>query len=180
MKKIGLVLFMSCILIISDVFAQKKPEIIKGKQGGYQLKVNGKPFLILGGELGNSATSDQEEMKYIWPKLHELHLNTVLAPVYWELLEPVEGKFDFSSVDAMINQARESNLHMIFLWFGTWKNSMSCYTPEWIKKDYQRFPRTVDKAGKPSEIVSAFSENALNSDVKAFTALLNHLKSIDT
>jgi len=167
------------IFIISGVFAQKTPEIIKGKQGDFQLLVNGKPFLLLGGELSNSATSDVEEMKSYWTKLHEMHLNTVLAPVYWELLEPAEGRFDFTLVDAMISQARENNLKLVFLWFGTWKNSMSCYTPEWIKKDFKRFPRTVDKAGKPSEIVSAFSPDALVADTKAFKALLEHLKTID-
>ena len=108
-----------------------------------------------------------------------MHLNTALAPVYWELLEPKEGKFDFSLVDAMIAQARESKLHLVFLWFGTWKNSMSCYAPEWIKKDYKRFPRTLDKAGKPSEIVSTFSKEALTADVKAFKALLGHIKALD-
>jgi len=149
------------------------------KNATTQLFVDGKPFLMLGGELGNSATSDKDEMKSIWPKLHDMNLNTVLAPIYWELLEPVEGKFDFTLVDAMINQARESDLHLVFLWFGTWKNSMSCYTPEWIKKDYKQFPRTLDKAGKPSEIVSAFSGNVLTTDIKAFTALLSHVKSID-
>ena len=179
MHKIKLILSLFAVFVISDALAQKASEIIKGMQGDFQFIVNSKPFLILGGELGNSATSDKEEMKSIWPKLHEMHLNTVLAPVYWEMLEPVEGKFDFTLVDSMINQARGSNLHLVFLWFGTWKNSMSCYTPNWLKTDYKRFPRTHDKTGAPSEIVSAFSENALNSDVKAYTALLNHIKSVD-
>jgi len=179
MHKFRLLLSLWTILIISGVFAQKTPEIIKGKQGDFQLIVNGKPFLMLGGELGNSATSDKEEMKTLWPKLAKMHLNTVLAPVYWELLEPTEGKYDFSLVDVMISQARESKLKLVFLWFGTWKNSMSCYTPEWVKKDYNRFPRTLDRAGKSSEIVSALSEQALNADVKVFSALLAHIKAVD-
>ena len=179
MQKIKWILFLCATFVISGVFAQKTPEIVKGKQGDFQMIVNGKPFLILGGELGNSATSDVDEMKGIWPKLQKMNLNTVLAPVYWELMEPVEGNFDFTLVDAMINQARESNLHLVFLWFGTWKNSMSCYTPEWIKKDFKRFPRTLDKSGNPSEIVSAFSKNILVSDIKAFNALMTHIKSVD-
>jgi len=179
MQKIKWILFLCATFVISGVFAQKTPEIVKGKQGDFQMIVNGKPFLILGGELGNSATSDVDEMKGIWQKLQKMNLNTVLAPVYWELMESVEGNFDFTLVDAMINQARESNLHLVFLWFGTWKNSMSCYTPEWIKKDFKRFPRTLDKSGNPSEIVSAFSKNILASDIKAFSALMTHIKSVD-
>ena len=165
--------------ICLTAFAQRSPEIVKAKNGEFQLIVKGKPFLMLGGELGNSATADAGQMKSIWPKLQQMHLNTVLAPVYWELMEPQEGKFDFTLVDAMISQARESNLHLVLLWFGTWKNSISCYAPEWIKKDYKRFPRTLDRQGKPSEIVSAFSENALNADIKAFKALMEHVKIKD-
>ena len=86
--------------ICLTAFAQRAPEIVKAKSGEFQLIVKGKPFLMLGGELGNSATADAEQMKSIWPKLQQMHLNTVLAPVYWELMEPQEGKFDFTLVDA--------------------------------------------------------------------------------
>jgi hypothetical protein len=152
---------------------------IKKTNGVFQLIVKEKPFLVLGGELSNSATSDAEMMKGIWGKLKDMNLNTVLAPVYWELIEPQESKFDFTLVDAMINQAREKDLHLVLLWFGTWKNSMSCYVPQWIKEDYKRFPRTLDANGKPSEIVSPFCEDALNADIEAFCELMKHIKSMD-
>src|SRR5262249_2887642 len=75
------------------------------KQGAAtQLIVDGKPFLVLGGELGNSSSSSLEYMRPVWPKLVALNLNTVLAPVYWELIEPVEGKFDFTLVDGLIRK----------------------------------------------------------------------------
>ncbi len=72
-----------------------------------QLVVDGHPFLMLGGELGNSTASSPASLDAAWPKLQALHLNTVLSPVYWELVEPTEGKLDFSSVDRVITQARE-------------------------------------------------------------------------
>ena len=56
--------------------------------------VDGKPFLMLAGELRNSTTSSLEFMKPVWSKLVALHLNTVLAAVQWELLEPKPGQFD--------------------------------------------------------------------------------------
>ena len=34
-----------------------------------QLIVDGKPFLILGGELGNSSASSAEYMQPLWPRL---------------------------------------------------------------------------------------------------------------
>src|SRR5436853_3766091 len=61
-----------------------------------QLIVDAKPFLILGGELGNSTASSAEALGPVWPRLRRLHLNTVLAPVYWELTERKEGTFDFN------------------------------------------------------------------------------------
>lgn len=164
----------------SCAFAQKMPEIVKWRNADFQLLVDGKPFLIRGGELGNSVASDTNVMKPVWPKLRAMNLNTVLAPVYWELLEPQEGTFDFSLVDAMIAQARENQLRLVFLWFGSWKNSMSCYAPDWVKKDYKRFPRTLDSDANPAEILSAFSNEAMNADIRAFRSLMTHLKAIDS
>ena len=80
-------------------------------------------------------------MRPAWSKLKWMHLNTVLTPVYWELLEPAEGKFDFTLVDSMILEARKQNLKLILLWFGSWKNSMSCYAPEWVKLNSEKFER---------------------------------------
>jgi hypothetical protein len=58
-----------------------------------QLIVNAKPFLILGGELHNSSTSTNVSMQPIWEQMKKKNLNTVIAPVYRELLEPEEGHF---------------------------------------------------------------------------------------
>src|SRR5450631_802479 len=69
------------------------------KNGYAELLVDGRPFLMRAGELGNSSASGVAYMKPIWPKLVKMHLNTLLAPVYWELLEPRDGQFDFSLVD---------------------------------------------------------------------------------
>jgi hypothetical protein len=83
----------------------------------------GKPFLMLAGELHNSSASSLEYMEPMWNKLEALGLNTVLATVSWELIEPQEGRFDFTLVDGLIEQARRHNLHLVFLWFASWKNA---------------------------------------------------------
>jgi beta-galactosidase GanA len=150
------------------------------KQGAAtQLVVDGKPFLVLGGELGNSSSSSLEFMRPIWPKLVALNLNTVLAPVYWELIEPAEGKFDFTLVDGLIQEARKHGLRLAPLWFASWKNSMSCYAPAWVKTDQRRFPRAEDKAGNGMEILSPFSKENLDADSRAFAAFMRHLREVD-
>src|SRR5690348_11507218 len=114
----------------SIVVAQQSRIPFLRKQGtATQLIVDDKPFLVLGGELGNSSSSAAEYMRPIWPRLAAMNLNTVLMPVYWELIEPTEGKFDFTLIDALIQDARKHHLRLIPLWFGSWKNSMSSYAP---------------------------------------------------
>lgn len=144
-----------------------------------QLLLKNSPFLILGGELGNSSASSLNYLKLIFPQLKSMNLNTVLAPVYWELLEPEENKFDFSLVDGMITEARKYDMKLVLLWFGTWKNSMSCYAPSWMKTNSKRFPRTSDSNGRSHEIFSVFGKETLEADKKAFTALMKHIRETD-
>lgn len=143
-----------------------------------QLIVNGQPFLIRGGELGNSS-AEPGYLRPFWPKLKSMNLNAVVAPVYWDLIEPAEGRFDFSSVDGLIADARSNDMHLVLLWFGTWKNSMSCYAPGWVKSDQARFPRAMDASGRNLEILSAFSAANVEADVHAFAALMHHLRESD-
>ena len=178
-------IFMS-ILMFTTLYGQQKnsnrsDDIPHLEQKGktYQLMVDGNPFLILGGELGNSSFTSLEYMKPNWKKLTELNLNTVLAPIYWELIEPVEDKFDFDLYDKLINEARKNNLKLILLWFGSWKNSMSSHVPSWVKLDQERFPRAKDDQGRSQEILSPFSNNNLQADLKAFRSLMQHIKDID-
>jgi hypothetical protein len=135
--------------------------------------------LILGGELSNSAATTVEDIDEVLPRMKALGLNTVLVPVYWELMEPVEGKMDFTLVDRIIDVARQQDLKIVPLWFGAWKNSMSCYTPAWFKRDVKRFPRVLTEEGKPLEIASCFSDNVLQADLKAFSALMRHIAEKD-
>lgn len=144
------------------------------------LMVQGKPFIILGGELGNSSFTSVEYMAPVWEKLKKMHLNTVLAPVYWELIEPREGQFDFVLLDELITEARKNDLKIVLLWFGSWKNSMSSHVPSWIKQNPDKYPRVLDEKGESQEILSPFSNNNLQADVKAFTALITHLKKVDS
>ncbi|MBQ9232161.1 MAG: DUF5597 domain-containing protein [Prevotella sp.] len=134
--------------------------------------------IILGGELSNSAVTSVADVDEVIPRMKTFGLNTVLVPAYWEFLEPEEGKFDFTLIDRTILRARENELRIVFLWFGAWKNSMSCYAPLWFKKDTKRFPRACTAEGKPLEIASAFSENVFQADNRAFETLVKHIVAV--
>jgi len=143
-----------------------------------QLIVDGQPFLARGGELGNSS-GEPDFLRPSWPRLKAMNLNTVVAPVYWDVIEPVEGKYDFATVDGLLRDAQASQMRLVLLWFGSWKNSMSCYAPAWVKADQARFPRTQGSDGKGQEILSPFSAVNRDTDARAFVALMRHLKASD-
>ncbi len=149
------------------------------KGGTTQLIVDGRPFLIIGGELHNSSSSSLGYMEPIWERLVTLQLNTVLAAVSWELVEPYEGSFDWTIVDGLIQAARRHNLRLILLWFGSWKNGASSYVPLWVKQNYYRFPRARRQDGQAVEVLSTFAEANVHADARAFAALLRHLRDVD-
>ena len=145
----------------------------------YQLMVEGKPFIMLAGELGNSTATTMESMKPVWPRLKDLNLNTVLLPIYWELFEPEEGKYDYHLIEDLILEARKYDLKLVVLWFGAWKNSMSSHVPSWVKLDQKRFPRARNKNGESQEILTPFSDNNLEADLRAYQHLLRFIKEVD-
>jgi len=151
---------------------------IEKKGGHFDMVVDGKPFLILGAQINNSS-SWASTLPKVWPAVEDLRVNTVEAPVYWEQMEPKQGNFDFANVDLLVNGAREHHLHLVLLWFGTWKNGQAHYVPEWIKTDPQKYPREVSLYGKILDVLSPNSATNLEADKLAFVALMRHLKAID-
>ena len=160
-----------------------------------QLFVDGKPFIMLAGELHNSSASSAEYMQSgVWDKLSALHLNTVIGTVSWELVEPEEGKFDFSLVDAQIAQARQRNMRLVLIWFATWKNAGSSYVPRWVKADRKRFPPMVVQVKAGGGIgsvvansmekhgdgpLSPFGTETMKADATAFGQLMRHIAVVD-
>ncbi len=179
MKKLAV---LSCFFVfvqLQCLVAQTDIPHLQKAGNRHQLMVNGEPFLMLAGELGNSTASTIESMEAVWPRLKELNLNTVLVPVFWELLEPDEGEFDYRLIDSLIEEARRYDLKIVFLWFGSWKNSMSSHAPAWVKTDTRRFPRAKSETGESQEILTPFSESNMKADLNAYRNLLRHIKKVD-
>src|SRR3989304_3118829 len=173
----GLLLACNLAIIAHAADAPSIPHL--RRQGtATQLIVDGGPFLGRGGELGN-ATGEPEFLRQYWPRLTALHINTLLVPVYWDVIEPEPGRFDFTTVDTLLADSRERDMRLVLLWFGSWKNSMSCYAPAWVKRDSMRFPRSQDATGRALEMLSPFHGANLEADAQAFGALMRHLREID-
>jgi len=142
--------------------------------------VNGKPFYPLGAQADNLSGQSASESEKSFKVVQKLHGNTLEIPVYWEQVEPEEGKFDFTSVDALLANARKYGLKLILLWFATWKNANMDYAPAWVKTNPQRFKRVLSATGIELWILSSHCKANLEADKKAFTALCKYLKAKDS
>lgn len=159
---------------------RKFPQLIYNENGVPILQVDGEPFLIIGGELHNSASSNIDFMeKEVWPYIRSFKLNTVILPVAWETIEPEEGEFDFSLLQGILQQARREKVKLILLWFGLWKNGESHYVPSWVKEDTKRFFRAQYRGRIPSNTVSPLCQAGVEADKKAFVKLMEYIRDHD-
>ncbi len=179
-KKFFVCLFFVTILA-GNTFSQQTrnplPTVIQ-KNGRHALLVDGEPYFILGGQAHNSS-GWPAMLPGVWSAVKSLHANTLEIPVYWEQLEPEQGNFAFSIVDTMLSQARQHHVRLVLLWFATWKNGSNHYMPGWMKRDALKYPNVSGQNGKLIDSPSPHSDATLMADIKAFTALMTHLKKTD-
>lgn len=78
--------------------------------------VGGRPQLLLGGgQLHNSTSSDLDRARAAFDRVVAMGGNAVTTTVSWHLVEPVEGSYDFSGVDPLVDMARERGLALTLL-----------------------------------------------------------------
>ncbi len=145
--------------------------------------VNGKPFYPLGRHriyMGGYSVHNESEIEANFKASKLTQGNTVCLAIFWDQIEPEEGKYDFSGVDTLISIARRYELKLIFLWFATWKNGVMDYAPMWMKSDPQRYKRVTASNGKHIWVLSSHCRENLEADKKAFSALCEHLKIKDS
>jgi hypothetical protein len=173
--------FVAIVLISLNGFSQtdagEMPKLIS-KNGRHALLVDGEPFFIFGAQAHNSSGWPWL-LPRLWTAIEQMHANTLEVPVYWEQIESRPGKFDFSLVDTLLVQARQHKVHLVLLWFATWKNGSNHYMPEWMKRDPGKYPNITGKDGKPVDSPSPNMEATMEADRKAFAAFMRHLKESD-
>ena len=144
--------------------------------------VDGKSFFPIGAEFlcqtGYSAR-DEAEIEEAFKAIKTATGNTGEFPVFWDQVEPEEGKYDFSSVDTLISIARKYEVKLILVWFATWKNGTMDFAPAWVKTNPKRFKREKASDGKDIWVLSSHCPATLEADQKVFTALCKHLKAKD-
>jgi Domain of unknown function (DUF5597)/Glycosyl hydrolases family 35 len=153
------------------------PQIIE-KNGRHALQVDGQPFFMLGGQAHNSS-GWPGMLPGVWSAIETMHANTLEVPVYWEQIEAQPGKFNFSLVDTLLIQAREHKVHLVLLWFGTWKNGSNHYMPEWMKREKEKYPNITGRNGQPVDSPSPHTKAAMEADAKAFTTVMAYLVKAD-
>lgn len=173
-----LLISLICILHIKAGISQI-PSLKKNEFNATQLIVHGKPFLMLAGEANNSSGSNIAYMEKTMKALHEVNLNSLLVSVTWEIIEPQEDTFDFTSVDELIRVARENDMKLCLLWFGSWKNGFSPYAPLWVLNDTKRFSRVKDEKGQNTRTLTPLCNATKEADAKAYISLMKHLASVD-
>lgn len=186
------VLVAVCSLCCAQASAQpsNKPHL-KNNGNATQLVVDGKPMLLLCGELGNSSSSSISYAAESLAKCKQLGLNSAIASISWEQFEPQEGKYDYSLIDGLIKEAEKNNLKLVVIWFASYKNGLSSFAPAWVRRDQQRFPRMIgpsiegltggaDQASYYKNILSPFFEASWKADAKAFAQMMKHIKETDT
>ncbi len=157
--------------------ARELPHFVS-ENGRHAFMVDGAPFLMLAGQANNSSNYESM-LPHVWPAIEQMHANTLIMPIGWEQIEPVEGEFDFSFVNTLIQQARAHDKRLALLWFATWKNTSASYTPEWVKTDPDRFPHMLTQDGTPHYALSALGAETLAADPRAFAALMAHIRDVD-
>jgi hypothetical protein len=169
------------LLLIGEAFGQANtgmiPKMVE-KNGHHALLVDGKPFLILGGQAHNSSAWPGM-MPQLWFAVEKMHANTLEIPIYWEQIEEQQGKFDFSLINILLVQAREHKIHLVLLWFATWKNGSNHYMPEWMKRDAGKYPNLIGVKGQAVDSPSPNIKATMDADIKAFATVMKYLKKAD-
>ncbi len=126
---------------------------------------------------------------YLYPAAKELSLNALKVPVKWSQVESVQGEYDFTYVDHVIDRARENGLRLVLGWFGHYASgdgslyrnlTTEVFAPMDVIEDAQTYPRAVDARGMTHHNAASYAYPAIvEREAKAFAAFMTHLRERD-
>lgn len=160
--------------------ASAQPKLVKeGKTTHFE--IDGKPYVMFTGELHNSTSTSESYMEQIgvWEQMKQGNMNTVIASCSWNVIETEPGKYDFTSVDHIIRNARKNDMKVVLIWFASWKNGDSTYAPSYIKRNPKKYPLVQKTDGSYLNVLSTFGQESLKADKAAYVTLMKHIKEID-
>lgn len=182
MRRIYL-LSLLCLMVFTFIPAllNAQPEL---RQAGKatQLFVKGEPVLMLGVETTNKLMDKPEDLQYLDENLDMYKaagVNTLVQPFAWYTLEPEQGTFDYTMIDAFIEACRERDMMLIPLWFGSIKNAQLSYAPDWVRENDDKFFRALREDGTRLNSISPFCMEGMKADRNAFQHLMQRIKEKD-
>jgi len=135
----------------------------------------GQPRLILYGETLEETMAHPADVPYYgdqFDKWRRQGLNTAGAILQWNAFEPRKDQYEFAMIDGLIEAAKARNMHLIIVWFGTWRNLQSNYVPRYVWDEKIAFP-ALKENGKPENGgISPFATKCAERDGLALKALL--------
>lgn len=104
-----------------------------------------------------------EDIGLDWKKnfiaiLDELKITKIRIPVYWDLVEPTEGKYDFADIDWQLKEAEKRDAEIILVVGQKVPRWPECYAPEWINNDAGK--RKAKLLEMISSVVERYKNNA--------------------
>lgn len=143
------------------------------------LTKHGRPTLFMGLQTQNSSTGDAELLAREIDAVQQIGGNLLEAPVYWYSVEPEKDRFQFDSVQNLIDLCRKAKLSLIFLWFATNKNGHPNYAPEYIKTEPEAYHVAQSRNGAHVASLSPHCAATLTRDRNAFCKLMGFLAEYD-
>lgn len=158
----------------------KEKAVLKTLNNRQALFVDGKPFIALSVQLNCDDCFTPEGMDYLLPHARKMGCNTVQLLLYWREVEPEEGRFDFSSLQHLLEEAEKNELKIVLNWFGAYKNLCLFYAPDYVKEDTGRFPRIRYRDGQWGENCACpLRGETLARDQEAVSRVMAYLREHD-
>lgn len=87
----------------------------------------------------NFSMSQAGYLGFDWKKmyrdiLNELRPKLLRTMAYWEIVEPEKGKYDFSDIDYLLDEAGKHNTQVILVLGLKQPRWPECHAPEWVQK----------------------------------------------